>query len=441
TTPPPEATSTAIAPTTTPTTSVPPTVPSGYTLSDCDTPPVPFAVLCDVHELLEENHVDSPLDPSTLAAGAALGVEGYEGTGGGDAGTFVCAIPDPAFESVCQALERRTGGDPEAIEAAVEEGVAAMISLSLDPFTYYIPPELSGALTEDGIVGAVGLLITIRDPAGSVCTLVEDPCRLEVDMALVEGPAFQAGLRAGDVILSVDGESVQGSALVDVAGMLDGPEGSEVTVEVADGGGDSTAVVIDRAPAAVPELEAELPRPDVGYIRLPDFGMDVPAFLHTVLETWTQQGISHLVVDLRNNPGGFVDVATLVASEFLADGLVLRSESPSERLEYPVQEGGVASSGPAVTVVVNSGSASASEIVAAVLQERDRATIAGEPTFGKNTVQIGFPLRNDGELRVTVARWVTPDGASVAGDGLAPDVAMEIPPDATPAEIVDLVLG
>lgn len=437
----PDATSTTSPSTTVaPTSTTVPVAAADYTVEDCGTPPVTFALLCDVHELLAENHVDAPLDPSILAAGASLGVQGHEVANPPEPNNFVCAIPDPAFESTCEVLAERTGGDPGMIEEAVEAGVASMIAFSLDPFTYYIPPELSGALTEDGIVNAVGLLLTIRDQAGSVCTVVQDPCRLEVVLTLVDGPAHEVGVEADDVIRSIDGETVEGSTLVEIAGQLDGPNGTSVLLEVEEGEG-TEELIVERRPPPVPELEAELPRPDVGYLRLPDFGVDVPSFLHAVLESWNQQGVDRVVLDLRDNPGGFVDVATLVASEFLPDGLVLRSESPTESLDYPVQEGGVATFGPDLSVVVNAGSASASEILAGVLQERGRATIVGEPTFGKNTVQIGFPLRNDGELRVTVARWITPEGESVAGRGVVPDVPVEVPPDATPSEIVDLVLG
>lgn len=428
--------------TTTPAPTATTTVPEAeYTVDDCDTPPVTFALLCDVHQLLFDYHVDAPLDPAALAAGASLGIQGFEGSDRPEPTSFVCAVPDAAFESSCDLLAERTGGDAELLEEAVEDGVASMIAFSLDPFTYYIPPELSGALTEDGVVNAVGLLLSIRDEAGSACTVIQSPCRLEVVLALVESPSYEAGLRPGDVIVAIDGETVEGATLVEVAALLDGPEGSSVTVDVDDGAGGTDQFVIERRPPPVLDLEAELTGPDTGYIRLPDFAVDVPSFLHSVLQAWTEEDLSNLVLDLRDNPGGFVDVATIVASEFLSDGLVVRSESPTESLDYPVQDGGLMTSGPNLWVVVNSGSASASEIVAGVLQERGRATIVGEPTFGKNTVQIGFPLLNDGELRVTVARWVTPEGQSVAGTGVAPDVSIEIPPDATPPEVVDLVLG
>lgn len=435
------ATTSTIATTTT-TTPVPGSSSVEYTVADCRTPPVTFALLCDVYELIEDYHVDAPLDPAALAAGAALGVEGFEPGGTAD-GTesFTCAIPDPAFETTCSILAERLRVVPLDMEEVIEAGVSSMIDLSLDPFTYYLPPELSGALSEDGIVTAVGLLLRITDPVGSVCTAIEGGCRLEVALAILDGPGYEAGLRAGDVITSVDGEDVAGATLVDVAALLDGDAGTTVTVDVVGAEGQATSATIERNPPPPVSLEMEQPVPGVAYIRLPDFEADIPVFLHTVLESLADSNVNRLVLDLRDNPGGYVDVATLVASEFLSDGLVLRSLGRDGDLNYPVQEGGLATSGIDVSVVVNAGSASASEILAGVLQERGRATIVGEPTFGKNTVQIAFPLRNDGQLRVTIAEWVTPDGNSVAGSGVTPDVMVDIPVDATPEEVVNLVLG
>ncbi len=412
-----------------------------YTVAGCRTPPVTFALLCDVYKLIERHHIDAPVDPAVLAAGAALGVEGHEASDEGEPiESFTCAIPDPAFETICSLLAERLQAVPLELEDAVEAGVASMIALSLDPFTYYLPPELSGALSEDGIVTAVGLMLTITNQVGSTCTVVEGGCRLEVVLAVLDGPGYEAGMRAGDVITAIDDEPVAGATLVDVTALLDGTSGTTVTVDV-EGEGGNTRFIIERSDPPTAGLEAEQPRPGVGYVRLPDFEPDIPVFLHTVLGSLDEAGIDRLVVDLRDNPGGYLDVATLVASEFLADGLVFRSLGPAGDLDYPVQDGGLAISNVEITVVVNAGSASAAEILAGVLQERGRATIAGEPTFGKNTVQIGFPLRNDGQLRVTIARWVTPDGASVAGTGLVPDVLVDIPIDATPEEVVDLVLG
>ena len=433
----------SVAPTTaatTPTTTAPRA--ADYAVSDCTAPPVHFALLCDVYGYLEEHHVDAPLDDDALAAGFALGLGAHVARDDAEpVKSFKCAIPSPSFESACEIIaERSTTGNGFSIEDAVEEGVAAMITHSLDPFTYYIPPELSGAFTPEGVISAVGLLLTISDPVGSVCTVIQEPCRLEVVTVLPDSPAFKGGLEAGDVIRSIDGVDVAGNDLVGVASEMDGETGTVVEIEVNRTDDAVETITLERRQPVAPEIEVETPRPGVGYLRIPDFDPDIPIVVHTALQALTEPGLDDLVIDLRDNPGGLVDVATLVASEFLTEGLVFRSLGPAGDLDYPVQPGGMATSGIDITVVVNTGSASASEILAGVLQERGRATIVGTPTFGKNTVQIGFLLRNDGELRVTIARWVTPDGNSVAVGGVIPDVEVEVPVDASPAEVVDLAL-
>ncbi len=428
-------TTTAVTPSTAP-------VPVEAIVTDCSTPPVTFSLLCQVYQLIEANHVDAPLDPAALAAGAAVGAASHAPMRQGDRpDDFRCAIPHPAFESTCQVIAEQLAGGSFAIEDAVDRAVASMITLSLDPFTYYLPPALAGRITEGGIVTAVGLLITIADSVGSRCAQVEAGCRLEVVFSVVDGPAHVAGLEAGDMITAIDGEPVTGMSLVDAAKILDGEAGTTVVLAVDGTDGQSRTVPITRSQAEYPPLDFDMPRPGVGYLRIPDFDLDVPSFVHAALETLIETGIDRLVIDLRDNPGGYVDVATLVTSEFLADGLVFRSLGADGDFDYPVQPGGLATSTPALTVVVNGGSASAAEIMATVLAERSRATIVGSPTFGKDSVQIGFPLRNDGELRVTIARWFTPEGETVGIGGLIPDVLVDIPTDASPAEVIDLILG
>lgn len=410
-------------------------------MTDCSVPPVSFALLCDVYDYLDDYHVDAPFDPATLAAGAAVGIDTLPSDGTGETlESFTCAIPDPAFETSCRILAERVAVGAISLTAGIEAAVESMIQLSLDPFSHYVPPELSGAFSSEGVVLAVGLLLTINDPVGSVCTVVQDPCELEVTAALSEGPAAEAGVVPGDIITAVGGEPVTALTLIDVAAHLDGAPGSEVTIDLIRTDGTTATLTLVRSERVGPSLEVELPRPGVGYIRIPDFELDIPGFVHQSLTDLLAAGATRVVLDLRDNPGGFVDAATLVASEFLDGGLVFLSLDADQTLEYPVQPGGLATTGVDLTVLVNGGSASASEILAAVLQERNRAEIVGVPTFGKNTVQIGFPLRNDGELRVTISRWVTPDGESVAITGVTPDREVDIPIEATVDEIVDLAL-
>lgn len=407
-----------------------------YTLTDCATPPVTFALLCDVYSYLDDHYVDQPLDDAALAAGVALGIESYRGEPADPTTSFMCAVPDPAFESTCRVLADRLQTVDLSIEDGVEAGVEAMVDLSLDTFTTYFPPELSGAVSRDGVVLAVSLLLSIKDNAGSECVVVQPPCRLEVAAAIQPGPAFEAGLRAGDVITAIDGTPVAGSNLSAVAAQLDGEAGSTVAVEV-DGG---VTLEVRRDSTSYPEPEVSQPLPGVGYLRIPDFDMHIPAFVHEALETLLDAGTDTIVVDLRDNPGGYVDAVAVVASEFVGEGTILRTVGPEGDFEYPARPGGLATTGVDLTVVVNGGSASAAEILAAALQSHGRATIVGTPTFGKNTVQIGFPLRNDGELRVTIARWLSPDGETVSGRGVTPDVDLDIPVGAPTADVVSLAL-
>lgn len=411
-------------------------------ISDCTTPPVDFSLLCEVFELITENHVDRPLDPAGLAAGAALGIGAHTGSGAGSGpvpATMRCAIPDPAFVEICDVVESGIESGTLSVPAAIEDAVSTMIEFSLDPFTYYIPPELAGELSPDGIVSSVGLLVTIIDPVGSVCRFIDGACQLEVTFASTAGPAAVAGVQAGDIITAVNGQPVDGLSLIDIVGQLSGPEGSVVALNV-ERDETSLPLEIERTAVNPPTVDIELTESGVGYIKIPDFEADIPGLVHDGLTELLEGGATSIVVDLRDNPGGFVTSAIYVASEFLPDGVVMLTEG-DEDLTYPILEGGLATEGPRLTVLVNGGSASASEVVAGALQERGRARIVGEPTFGKNTVQIGFSLRNDGELRVTIARWTTPEGTSVANTGLTPDDMVEIPEDLSTEELIELVGG
>ena len=146
------------------------------------------------------------------------------------------------------------------------------------------------------------------------------------------------------------------------------------------------------------------------------------------------------MVDLRDNPGGFVDAVVDVASMFISGGLVMTSSAPDEILEYPATEGGLATD-ERLVVIVNKGTASAAEILAGALRDRRDAVIVGTPTFGKDAVQIPFGLRNGGELYVVVARWETPNGLTARNGGLTPDRELELPVDLTNEEIVEAALG
>jgi carboxyl-terminal processing protease len=246
--------------------------------------------------------------------------------------------------------------------------------------------------------------------------------------------ASDGGLLAGDVVVAIDGQAVDGMAVSEAAALLAGEPGSEVELSLADR--DVTLVRVDQQQAAV---SADL-FGSTGYVRLSYFAAETHLLLHSYLIALFDAGADRIVLDLRDNPGGYLFSASLVGSEFLASGDLYLTQERTGNFRFPAVEGGIATRTPLV-VVVNEQTASAAEILAAALQERNRATIVGTPTFGKNLVQLPFELRNGGVLRLTIATWTTPQGASVAGTGVVPDVALELDPSAIPETVVEAVLA
>lgn len=409
------------------------------TVEDCETPPVTFAVLCEVVETLEAYHVQPP-DPATLAAAAVVGVKSYQGGEGSvPVANLTCAVPDPAFEIFCGSIAERLAEEALSVDRLVESAIQTMLALSVDPFTLYLPPRLVDAINDDGVVGNLGILIAAKDAGGTSCARIGGPCPLRVVSVLPESPAEAAGMAAGDVIVSVDGEEVEGLNLVEAAASLAGEAGTTAIIEI-DRGGSTLTLSVDRGTVDTVAVSSEMVGA-TGYLRLLEFSFEAPYDFHNQLESLLEAGATTLVLDLRDNPGGLLTSVVLIGSEFFSDGLVMKSSSPTESLDFPVVEGGIATGGVRIVTLVNEGSASAAEVLAAVLQERGRSLVVGKASYGKNTIQVPFELRNDGILRVTIARWTTPSGASVALQGVQPDVVVPIPSELEPAEVVELALG
>ena len=226
------------------------------------------------------------------------------------------------------------------------------------------------------------------------------------------------------MFVAVNTESIDGWSVDEVTATVRGPAGTEVTITVLRGA-IQLDITVTRAALVIPVVESEVVG-GVGYLKLNLFTDTSDRQLHTALLELLDSGIARLVLDLRDNPGGALDATVNIASEFLSGGVVVRTQSPDEDTDYPVEFGGIATnSALEIAVLVNRGSASASEVLSAALQERQRALIIGENTFGKNTVQQRFDLSNGGALKLTVARWVTADGADFGGDGVTPDINAE----------------
>lgn len=426
--------STAFAETTTTTTAA-----LDLEMQNCGSPPVTFSPLCEVFDLIEEWHVDAPLDTEGLAAAAVRGLADFTTTETEEPPrTLICAIPDVAFSDFCEQLATMVQESGIPVGLAVEAAMVYMIDVGLDPFTYYVPADQAGSLRLNGIVGGVGVLLDARDPAGSKCTQVTEICRLEVVVVLEDNPAFAAGLLPGDVITHVDGESTLGRGFTSIVSAIASDETGAVDLTV-DRGGETVDFSIERAELTVPTVEYGIVLDQVGYIRIPDFEADIPELVDASLEEMVDEGMSTLVVDLRDNPGGLIDSVVEVADEFVDGGVVMVSDAPDQHLEYDARPGGLVTD-QRLVVLVNQGTASAAEILTGALRDRRGAVVVGSNTFGKDAVQIPFNLRNGGEFYVAVARWSTPEGSTVATSGLTPDTEIIWPTGATATEVVELAL-
>ena len=405
----------------------------------CDAADEDFAILCEVVETIRENYVDAvPLD--VLADAAVEGVESFATSGQTDE-LLRCALPDASFAPVCEALDEADAIPLNGVEAAID----GMITFALDPNSAYLDPQALALEQEDqtGSVDGIGALVhtedrTTDDPAANACPLISETCRMVIISTFADSPAERAGLMPGDELEVVDGESVLGKGLDEVTNLVRGPSGTDVELTFLRDG-ERFTVTITRAAIEIPIADWEV-IDDVGYLQLNLFTNNSDEVVHEALRELVDDGARSLVFDLRNNPGGSLDSSVEIASEFLADGLVLRTEAPGTVIPYDVRGGGVLTdpSFP-VTLLVNRGSASASEVVSGALKEAGRAIVIGDNTFGKNTVQQRFPLSHGGAIKVTIARWVTPSGTDFGENGISPDIEAEVPLDLTPEEIVALV--
>ncbi len=405
----------------------------------CSSPPVTFSPLCEIYELLETWYFETPIDGDALAELAVEGLEAYATTETEEPPrTLFCAIPEEAFSALCDALAERVDESEIPVGTAVEAAMSYMIDNGLDPFTYYLPPGQTGSVRLNGIVGGIGVVLDARDAAGSKCTKVAEACRLEVVVVLEDNPGWDAGLEPGDVITAIDDTPVAGMGFTAVVSQIAGDESGTVDLAI-DRGGSQMSFSIERAELVIPTVEYGVPVGGVGYIRIPDFELDIPELVTDSLAEMAGEGADTLVVDLRDNPGGYIDSVLDVADEFIDSGVMMISEATSEHQEYQAEPGGVAT-GQRLVVLVNEGTASAAEILAGALRDRRNAVIVGTNTFGKDAVQIPFTLRNGGEFYVAVAQWSTPEGQTAGDGGLTPDREVDWPASTSVEEIVEIAL-
>lgn len=297
---------------------------------------------------------------------------------------------------------------------------------SLDPHSSFLPPDMYKEMQTDtkGEFGGIGIEITIKDGFPTVITPIEDT------------PAFKAGVKSGDHIVKIDGKNTKNMSLMDVVKLIRGPKGKAVTLTVArEGTQGLKEYTVVRDTIQVKSVKYRMLTDEYGYIRLAQFQEKTSKDLDNALKELEKankgKALKGLVLDLRNDPGGLLEQAVEVSDKFLSEGLIVSIEgragkrNPEDnKMKFYAQKKGIKYTGPMV-VLVNEGSASASEIVAGALQDYKRAVIVGTKSFGKGSVQTIFPLGDGSAVRLTTAKYYTPKGRSIQSEGIVPDITVE----------------
>ena len=306
----------------------------------------------------------------------------------------------------------------------IENAINGMLA-GLDPHSSYMTPQQfrDMQVEETGEFGGLGLEVTMEDGVVKV-------------VAPVEGtPAAKAGLQSGDFITEIDGKDIEGLTLEEAVEKLRGPVHKPVTITVVRKGLEEPfKVTIVRGVIHIVPVKSDAEN-GVGYIRVTTFNEHTASDLRAAIDDLNKEigpKLKGYVIDLRNNPGGLLEQAVLVSDTFLNHGEIvsIKGRHADQAQEYNAQPGDLIK-GAKLVVLINGGSASASEIVAGALKDNHRATIIGTRSFGKGSVQTIIPLRTGGALRLTTARYFTPSGRSIQAEGIEPDVvvAEKIPPE------------
>lgn len=344
---------------------------------------------------------------------ASVGAAGYQYGAQSSPDAVRSTTPaDGSLEFLEQILDElqqdavRAPDDDKLIDGAVRGLLGALD----DPYARYYDEESFGELNSmlDGGFSGIGVV------------LEEKPRGLIVVSVFENTPAASAGMEVGERIISVDGKPVGDRPIDVIVEMIKGDEGTDVTLGLAGGSKGKREVTLTRRRIELPNLEARLLAGGGGYIRMRQFTTDISEDVRTEVAKLLEQGAQGIVLDLRDNPGGLLNEAVNVASVFMEDGEVVSVKERGEKPRTYQAKGDAFESVPLV-VLVNRGSASASEIVAGALQDADRATLVGQQTFGKGTVQTIHRLDAGGGVKYTTAEYYTPSGDSIEDVGVSPD--------------------
>ena len=309
--------------------------------------------------------------------------------------------------------------EPVSDKDLIENAIKGMLS-SLDPHSSYLDAKSyqDMQVNTKGEFGGLGIEVTMENGFVKVVSPIDDT------------PAFRAGIQPGDLIVGLDGESVQGMTLAEAVDKMRGKVKTDITLTIKRGEQPPFDVKLTRDVIRVQSVRSKI-EGNIGYIRITAFNEQTSSALDaaiTKIKSELGKNLKGLVLDLRNNPGGLLDQAIAVSDEFLTKGMIVstRGRRPDEATVFNAR-GPDQLNGLPIVVLVNGGSASASEIVAGALQDHKRATIMGMPTFGKGSVQTIIPIQGHGAIRLTTSRYYTPSGRSIQARGIEPDILVDQP--------------
>jgi len=341
--------------------------------------------------------------------------------------TRVSAVAKDAYENIevftnVLTLVQRNYVDPVTTKQLIEGAITGMMA-ALDPHSAYLPPESYRELQVDtrGTFGGLGIEITIRNNVLTVVAPIEDT------------PAYRAGIRSGDQIIKIDDELTKDLSLVEAVRRMRGPAGTKVRLTIRrEGVAKPIELTLTREIIKIQSVKARLLEKGYAYVRITQFQERTDDDLQKALAKLEQDNggpLQGLVLDLRNNPGGLLTQAIKVTDEFIDSGLVVYTDGrlETQKQKYFAHKAGSHTDFPMI-VLVNGGSASASEIVAGALQDHKRALVLGTQTFGKGSVQTILPLDENSAIRLTTARYYTPKGRSIQATGITPDIVLENTP-------------
>jgi len=303
-------------------------------------------------------------------------------------------------------------------DSLVESAINGMLT-SLDPHSNYLNTKNFNDMKVQtrGEFGGLGIEVSMENGMVKVVSPIDDT------------PAAHAGLKPGDLITHLDGDPVQGMTLPEAVEKMRGPVSSEIKLTIRREGKDPFDVKLVRATIKIQSVRSHLEGDNIAYVRITTFNEQTDVGLNNAMKNLKQQAGGKLlgvILDLRNDPGGLLDQAVAVADAFLEKGEIVstRGRRSEDAQRYNARPGDIAAGLP-IAVLINGGSASASEIVAGALQDHHRAILLGTRSFGKGSVQTIIPLPGHGAMRLTTARYYTPSGRSIQAKGIEPDIVVE----------------